>query len=92
MGYGLKFEFKYNVLYKIFKTGVLIMLENIVQLKIVREDRPHLYILPNNTSLGEAFDVLSEMRNIIIEKIKEHETQNERQNEKEAESGNHEAS
>ena len=68
------------------------MLENIAQLKIVREDRTHIYILPNNTSLGEAFDVLSNMRNFIIEKIKEHETQNERQVEKEAEDGNHEAS
>jgi uncharacterized spore protein YtfJ len=54
------------------------MLENIAQLKVVRDDRSHIYSLPNKTSLGEAFDVLSEMRNFIIEKIKEHETQNER--------------
>ncbi len=60
------------------------MLETVAQLKIVKEDRCHLYILPSNTSLGEAFDVLSEMRNYVIEKIQEHETKNERQNEKEA--------
>ena len=68
------------------------MLESVAQLKVVVEDRPHIYILPHNTSLGEAFDVLSRMRNFIIEKINEHEIKNERQSEKEAENGNHEAS
>jgi hypothetical protein len=46
-------------------------------IKILRATKEHFYHCDNDTSLGEVFDVLGEMRNYIIQRIQEQETKKE---------------
>jgi hypothetical protein len=46
------------------------MLKNQAILEIVRNGKTFQLLLSNDSSLGECFDVLTEMRHYIVERIK----------------------
>lgn len=51
------------------------MVKNLTSLEIVKGERTFLLILEADSPLGECFDVLSEMRAFVINKIQEAEQQ-----------------
>jgi hypothetical protein len=46
-------------------------------IKVLKNEREHVYSCDNGSPLGEAFDVLTEMRNYIIQRIQEQEIKKE---------------
>lgn len=51
------------------------MVKNLTSLEIVKGDRTFRLILDADSPLGECFDVLSEMRAFVVQKIQEAEQQ-----------------
>lgn len=47
------------------------MIKNLTVIEIAKESREYHLILSPDSPLGEIFDVLTEMRSIILERIKE---------------------
>lgn len=46
-------------------------------IKVIKGEREHFYSVDNQAPLGEVFDVLTEMRNYIIQRIQEQEMKKE---------------
>ena len=47
------------------------MIKTLAQIEIKKGDRSYQFILSNDSPLGECFDVLSDMRAIVYQKIVE---------------------
>lgn len=64
------------------------MLKNQVIIEVIRNSRPFQLLLSSDSSLGECFDVLTEMRHYIVERIKKAEEEERLEGERLAKSDN----